>query len=102
MTDEAVLSGGCLCGAVRFTATDVPTEASVCHCEMCRRWSGGPGFAVIAEGLHFEGAENIGLYQHGGNIRVTQHFETSVLRPVPEQGINFGNFLQQDIRTVHA
>lgn len=29
-----------MCGAVRFTATDVPDTFGVCHCEMCRRWSG--------------------------------------------------------------
>lgn len=33
-------SGGCMCGAVRFTATDVPGECGACHCEMCRRWTG--------------------------------------------------------------
>jgi len=27
---------------VEFTAKDVSTEASACHCGMCRRWSGGP------------------------------------------------------------
>ncbi|WP_425099563.1 GFA family protein [Tropicibacter sp. S64] len=33
-------TGGCLCGAVRFVATDVPDKAGICHCEMCRRWTG--------------------------------------------------------------
>ncbi|MGI3169731.1 GFA family protein [Pseudooceanicola sp. C21-150M6] len=33
-------SGGCLCGRVRFTARNVPEEASLCHCELCRRWTG--------------------------------------------------------------
>ena len=33
-------TGHCLCGAVRFTAHDVPDTFGVCHCEMCRRWTG--------------------------------------------------------------
>ena len=35
----------CLCGAVHVTA---PTflEVHVCHCTMCQRWNGGPGFSL--------------------------------------------------------
>ncbi len=40
------MSGGCLCGAVRFTATPENDEMGACHCGMCRRWSGGPYLAV--------------------------------------------------------
>ena len=29
-----------MCGAVRFVARDVPSTCSICHCEMCRRWTG--------------------------------------------------------------
>jgi hypothetical protein len=35
-------SGGCLCGAVRFTASPQGHEVGACHCDMCRRWSAGP------------------------------------------------------------
>ncbi|MGR3373706.1 GFA family protein [Pseudooceanicola nanhaiensis] len=38
--------GGCMCGAVRFTATDVPAGFGACHCEMCRRWTGSAMLAV--------------------------------------------------------
>jgi len=38
--------GGCLCGEVRFSAPDEVVEVGVCHCNMCQRWSGGPGFAT--------------------------------------------------------
>jgi hypothetical protein len=39
-------TGGCMCGAVRFTATDVPESFGICHCEMCRRWAGSALMSV--------------------------------------------------------
>lgn len=35
------MTGGCLCGAVRFTATPRKPEMDACHCSMCRKWAGG-------------------------------------------------------------
>ncbi|MEQ8695328.1 MAG: GFA family protein [Bauldia litoralis] len=43
-------SGRCLCGGVQFTAAGVPGVVSVCHCDICRRWIGGPMMAVHPEG----------------------------------------------------
>jgi hypothetical protein len=34
-------SGRCLCGAVSFSAEEVKSEISACHCRMCQRISGG-------------------------------------------------------------
>ena len=36
----AALKGGCLCGAVRFTAEPDDGGIVACHCGMCRRCSG--------------------------------------------------------------
>lgn len=45
MTD-ATLTGGCLCGRIRY-ALDRPPEGVVeCHCGMCRRWHGHIGAYV--------------------------------------------------------
>jgi len=55
-------TGQCLCGAVRFTATDVETDVHACHCRMCRRWNGGPGLAASVGAIDFAGAENLERY----------------------------------------
>lgn len=57
-------TGRCLCGAVAFEAKDVKTRYGVCHCGMCRRWTGGPFPGVEAPGgVTYSGEENIGLYR---------------------------------------
>ncbi len=35
------MTGGCLCGAVRYETTEPPTDVMYCHCKMCQRWSSG-------------------------------------------------------------
>ena len=44
------MTGRCLCGAVTFEATPKNMEMGVCHCGMCRRWSGGVFMAVDCSG----------------------------------------------------
>jgi len=34
------LTGGCLCGGVRFELREPPRQATYCHCSRCRRRSG--------------------------------------------------------------
>ncbi|MCA9653316.1 MAG: GFA family protein [Myxococcales bacterium] len=54
-------SGRCMCGAVRFTAVGMRTEITACHCDMCRRWSSGPFFAVGCERLELEDEDALGV-----------------------------------------
>jgi hypothetical protein len=37
---DAPLTGGCLCGGVRFELTAPPESASYCHCTRCQRRTG--------------------------------------------------------------
>ena len=41
------LTGGCMCGAIRFEADNVPLKVGVCHCPMCQRWT-GTGLAEVS------------------------------------------------------
>ena len=49
MNAEKSRSGQCLCGKVKLRLVGDVQDAGVCHCDMCRRWSGGPGFALDGE-----------------------------------------------------
>ena len=62
--NAAGTNGGCLCGAVRFTATPPNRDISACHCGMCRRWSAGP-FLCLDGGATFkvEDASQLGVYR---------------------------------------
>ncbi|HEY6395549.1 MAG TPA: GFA family protein [Candidatus Binataceae bacterium] len=41
------VTGGCLCGAVRYQATVAPADVHYCHCRMCQRAFGNV-FAMFA------------------------------------------------------
>jgi len=58
------ISGRCLCGAVTFKADGVKRDVDICHCGMCRRWSGGLFMSIPHDGaVTFDGAENISIYR---------------------------------------
>jgi hypothetical protein len=60
----SALKGQCLCGAVRFSATPERNEAGVCHCSMCRRWSGGAWFGVdCGSSVKVEDETQLGAYR---------------------------------------
>jgi hypothetical protein len=41
-------TGGCLCGSIRYRASEAPQWAAHCHCGMCRKLSGAP-FCTFVE-----------------------------------------------------
>ena len=56
-------SGHCLCGSIRFSASNVERHHDACHCGMCRRWCSGPMFATTVGEVSFSGEENLERYK---------------------------------------
>ena len=67
------MTGGCLCGAVRFRITAKPLLAGYCHCTMCQKWSGGPfsaGATVPFEEFTFTKGKPAAYESTPGNLRM--------------------------------
>lgn len=63
MVDLAEGRGSCLCGAVNFRAHNIKLDVAACHCNMCRKWSGGPFMAVdCGADVDFEDVETLSVY----------------------------------------
>lgn len=65
---QAVRTGGCLCGAVRFSARLPGLTFGACHCAMCRRWTGSAllGITVPEGDVEWQGADRIATRQTSG------------------------------------
>jgi hypothetical protein len=87
------IKGGCLCGAVRYTAEADPTSATVCHCRDCQKFTGS-AFATLVrvtkEALIIEGTLKTFTSIGGSGNPILRHFcpecgssiaEASAMRP---------------------
>ncbi len=67
------VSGGCLCGAVRYTLHKPAVFTNHCHCSMCRRTQGavfGTWSKVSSEGLTFDkGEDELAVYRSSVPVR---------------------------------
>lgn len=58
------LTGSCLCGACTFAAEPAAEAAGVCHCNMCRKFSGGMFIVADCSGsVEFDEAAPISRFQ---------------------------------------
>ncbi len=63
MSDTKLSKGQCLCGKVKITASSMSNKMGTCHCNMCRKWTGGPLFATDCQSdVSFEGDEYITVF----------------------------------------
>lgn len=75
---ETILHGGCLCGSVRYEYAGEPGDASYCHCDDCRRATGGPytvGVLVKADLLRIVSGKVKGYTTTGDSgLEITREF----------------------------
>src|SRR3954452_2865549 len=74
---EMEIKGGCLCGAVRYTAEADPTSATVCHCRDCQKFTGSIFAALVRvpkESLTIEGTLKIFTSIGGSGNPILRHF----------------------------
>ena len=57
------MSGKCLCGKVEFTAVPSGDEMDACHCNKCRKWTGGVLFGVLCMELRIENEDELSVYR---------------------------------------
>jgi hypothetical protein len=60
------LTGGCLCGGVRFELTEPPVSASYCHCTRCQKRTGtaaSPQARIVPGSIHVTGDELVRAYE---------------------------------------
>jgi hypothetical protein len=71
------LTGGCLCGAVRYTTTAEPVTTLVCHCRDCQRFSGSAFGAMVVvpkEALTINGTMKAFTSLGGSGKPIVRHF----------------------------
>jgi hypothetical protein len=71
------LSGGCACGAVRFTCTSAPVTMLNCHCMDCQRSSGAPfasGVLVLSSDLTVMGTPAAYALRASSGMQTTRNF----------------------------
>ena len=60
---NAATSGSCLCGAIRIEANLAGPSVGACHCDICRRWGGGPLLALDGgDDVRFDSDNKITVY----------------------------------------
>lgn len=63
MSDRIELQGACLCGMVRVSVKTASTSVGACHCNMCRKWTGGPLMVIECDDdVVFEGEEHVAVF----------------------------------------
>jgi len=70
MSDTTKMTGGCMCGAVRYEVSGEPLAVSHCHCLSCRKHNGGPVVTLagfLAPQVSFSGDQR-GVYESSQGV----------------------------------
>jgi hypothetical protein len=97
------LTGGCLCGAVRYTTTATPLMTFVCHCRSCQRFTGSAFGAVVVvpkETVTINGTIRTFTSPGGSGMPLRRHFCPECGSSIGEEGdrapgrviLNIGTF----------
>ena len=89
------VKGKCLCHSVEYSFQVQSKVFTACHCEMCRKWGGGPGLVVkVDSGLQMSGEENIGIYDSSSWAErgFCKNCGTHLFYRMKDDKINFMNF----------
>lgn len=63
MSDSFKGKGSCLCGSISFTTNNMSKSVGACHCDMCRKWGGGPFMEVnCGAEVSFSGDEYLSVF----------------------------------------
>src|SRR5215813_15629727 len=76
-SSDMEIKGGCLCGAVRYTAEADPTSATVCHCRDCQKFTGSAFAALVRvpkEAMTIEGTLKPSAASEAAAIRFSGTF----------------------------
>jgi hypothetical protein len=71
---DAIRTGGCLCGAVRYETTGELRGVVLCHCAMCRRTHGHFAAYTAARKSAFRLVESRGLKWYASSARARRGF----------------------------
>ncbi|ALJ37544.1 GFA family protein [Azospirillum brasilense] len=65
MSGDATLTGGCLCGAVRYEVAERPMGVVNCHCGQCRRFHGhfGAYITILRETVVIKAQDTLSWYR---------------------------------------
>ena len=82
----AKISGGCLCGAVKYTSAADPVLVALCHCHHCQKQSGSAysvNVGIPKGSLQFTSGKTA-VYQDTGSsgMPVYRHFCSSCGSPI--------------------
>ena len=114
MNNEKKMSGGCMCGAVRYEARGESFSIAHCHCHSCRKNNGGPVVTLagyLKSQVTFSGKERSFYASSPGVLRafcsncgtpLTWEGDAGELGPVIELHVSTFDDPEAMVPTAHA